>query len=148
MKKISLFIGIVLSCSGVFGQVSFIVNSLPSYTPPDDTIYIAGNLNSWDPGNPDFALSKNENNNWIIVLPEEPDGTLIEFKFTRGDWGTVEKGATGEEIANREFIYGNGDTVYVDVLNWADNGGGGGSTAAGNVSIMDDAFYMPQLDRT
>lgn len=148
MKKISLIIGIAFSCSMVFGQVTFIVNSLPSYTPPDDTIYIAGNLNSWDPGNPDFALSKNDNNNWIIVLPEESDGTLIEFKFTRGDWGTVEKGATGEEIANRQFIYGNGDTINVEILNWADNGGGGGSTAAGNVSIMDDAFYMPQLDHT
>ena len=147
MKKINLIIGIVFSCSVVFGQITFIINSLPAYTPQEDIIYIAGSLNSWDPGNPEFALSKNENNNWFIVLPEEPAGTIIEFKFTRGDWGTVEKGATGEEIANRQYIYGNGDTVNVEILNWADNSGGG-STAAGNVSILDDAFYMPQLDRT
>ena len=122
------------------GQATFILNSIPSYTHNEDVIYIAGSLNSWNPGDPDFALQKNEHNNWFIVLPEEPDGTLVEFKFTRGDWGTVEKGATGEEIANRQFVYGNGDTIYVDILNWSDNGGGGGSTAAGNVTIMDDNY--------
>ncbi len=149
MKKCNLFLFIIIfSAVTLHSQVTFIINSLPAYTPTEDALYIAGNLNSWDPGNPDFALSKNDNNNWFIVLPQEPDGTLIEFKFTRGDWGTVEKGATGEEIENRQFIYGNGDTIFVEILNWADNGGGGGSTAAGNVSIMDDAFYMPQLDRT
>jgi predicted alpha/beta superfamily hydrolase len=148
MKKYSFILLLsIFSSITLFGQVTFIVNSIPEYTPPDDIIYIAGSLNSWDPGNPEFALSKNDNN-WFIILPEELDGTLVEFKFTRGDWGTVEKGATGEEIANRQFVYGNGDTVYVDILNWADNGGGGGSTAADNVSIMDDAFFMPQLDRT
>ena len=148
MKRISILIGIIVLCSSLFGQVTFVINSIPGYTPSEDIIYIAGSLNSWDPGNPDFALEKDNENNWIIVLPEEPSGTLIEFKFTRGDWGTVEKGAVGEEIANRQFIYGNGDTIYVEILNWADNGGGGGSTAAGNVSIIDDNFYMPQLDRT
>ena len=148
MKKYSFILLLsIFSSITLFGQVTFIVNSIPEYTPPDDIIYIAGSLNSWDPGNPEFALSKNDNN-WFIILPEELDGTLVEFKFTRGDWGTVEKGATGEEIANRQFVYGNGDTVYVDILNWADNGGGGGSTAADNVSIMDDVFFMPQLDRT
>ena len=148
MKKYSFILLLsIFSSITLFGQVTFIVNSIPEYTPPDDIIYIAGSLNSWDPGNPEFALSKNDNN-WFIILPEELDGTLVDFKFTRGDWGTVEKGATGEEIANRQFVYGNGDTVYVDILNWADNGGGGGSTAADNVSIMDDVFFMPQLDRT
>lgn len=137
----------IFSIVSLQGQVTIIINTLPSYTPPEDIIYVAGSINSWDPGNPDFALEKNENNNWFIVLPEEPEGNSIEFKFTRGTWGNVEKGATGEEIANRQFTFGNGDTLYVEILNWADNGGGGGSTAAGNVSIMDDNFYMPQLDR-
>ena len=148
MKKSSLLLAIIISNFSMLGQVTFIINSLPAYTPTDDILYIAGNMNSWDAGNPDFALNRNDNNNWFITLPEEPDGTVFEFKFTRGDWGTVEKGATGEEIGNRQFTFGNGDTNYVEILNWADNGGGGGSTAAGNVSIMDDAFYMPQLDRT
>ncbi len=147
MKRGILFLTVIFSFTTLFGQATFIINSLPDYTPPEDNIYIAGNLNYRNPVNADFALEKNEYGNWFIVLPEEPEGNLIEFKFTRGDWGTVEKGATGEEIANRQFIFGNGDTINIEILNWADNGGGG-STAAGNVSIIDNNFYMPQLDRT
>ena len=147
MKRQIITSILLLTVSLVFGQVTFILNTIPANTPSEDIIYIAGDLNGWDPGNPDYELTKNENDLWDITLPEEPDGTTILFKFTRGDWGTVEKGASGEEIANREFTYGNGDTVNVDILNWADNGGGGGTTAADNVIILDDNFYMPQLDR-
>jgi predicted alpha/beta superfamily hydrolase len=132
----------------LFGQVTFIITEIPEYTPPEDVIYIAGSINSWNPGASEFALEKNENENWFITLPEEPDGTTIQFKFTRGDWGTVEKGASGEEITNRQFTFGNGDTVNVEILNWADSGGGGGSTAAENVSIITDNFFMPQLERS
>lgn len=128
------------------GQVTFIISLLPENTPSDDIIYLAGDLNSWNPGNPEFALEKNDDELWFITLPEQTEGSQIEFKFTRGDWGTVEKGANGEEIPNRQFTFGNGDTLNLEILNWADNGGG--STAAENVSILDENFYMPQLDRT
>ncbi len=145
MKHISTLLVIVFFCTTLFSQATFIITSLPEYTPPEDSIYIAGDLNSWNPGNPDYALVKNENENWFITLPEEPAGTSIEFKFTRGDWSTVEKGVNGEEISNRQFSFGNGDTVNVIIHNWANNGGS--STAAENVSILDESFYMPQLDR-
>lgn len=147
MKRNIIFLIIFIYSSVVFGQVAFILNTIPNYTPEDDIIYLAGDINGWDPGNPDFALEKDSDGVWNIILPEEPSGTSIQYKFTRGDWGTVEKGSNGEEIANREFVYGNGDTVYVDILNWADNGGGGSSTAAENVSILDDNFFIPQLNR-
>ncbi len=147
MKKHIISITLLILSNLIIGQVTFVLNEIPDYTPTEDVIYIAGDLNGWDPGNPDYALDKNNDGKWEITLPEEPEGTEIQFKFTRGDWSMVEKGAQGEEIANREFIFGNGDTVYVDILNWADNGGGGNSTAAENVSIVDDNFHMPQLDR-
>lgn len=148
MKRISVFLTIIFSCVTIFGQVTFIITSLPENTPPEDIIYLAGDLNGWDPGNPDYALEINSDENWMIILPQEPQGTEIQFKFTRGDWNSVEKGANGEEIPNREFTYGNGDTNSVAILNWADLGGGGNTTAAENVSIIDNNFYMPQLDRT
>jgi predicted alpha/beta superfamily hydrolase len=69
------------------------------------------------------------------------------YKFTRGSWDTVEKGAGGEEIANRTFTFGNGETVNVVILNWADNGVGATSTAAENVAVMDEDFFIPQLNR-
>jgi predicted alpha/beta superfamily hydrolase len=45
------------------------------------------------------------------------------------------------------FTYGNGETVYITIENWADINLGF-TTAAENVIIMDEAFYMPQLDRS
>ncbi len=146
MKKL-LFLFLLASPGLLHSQVTFIIDSLPAYTPPQDTIYIAGNFNGWDPGDTAYVLSKNEDQKWYITLDSATEGTMIQFKFTRGSWETVEKGAQGEELGNRLFTYGNGDTVHVIIYNWA-QGGGGGSTAADNVSVMADNFEMPQLGRT
>lgn len=127
-------------------QVTFIATSIPASTPPGANLYIAGNFNSWDPGNPDFMMHKNAMGKWEITLDSMAAGTTIKFKFTMGSWESVEKGASGEEIPDRSFTYGNGDTVNVAILNWA-GGGAGQSTAAANVSIIDENFLMPQLNR-
>lgn len=150
MKKIQLLAIIFLSviASPAFAQVTFIIDSLPAYTPPQDSIYIAGDFTGWNPGNIDYVMHKNEQGKWAITLAAQPNLTAIAFKFTRGTWATVEKGSSGEEINDRTFTYGNGDTVHIIIYNWADNGGGGGgSTAAANVKIMSTDFFMPQLDR-
>jgi len=128
-------------------QLTILIDSVPEYTPNDADIYLAGDLNSWNPADPNFKLAKITEITWQIILPEMDHGRVIQFKFTRGSWGTVEKGANGEEISDRHYTFGNGGTINPIILNWADNGGGGGSTASDNVSIMDDAFYMPQFDR-
>ena len=144
MKKL-LFI-FLLSIPGLLhSQVTFIIDSLPAYTPPADLIYIAGNFNNWNPGDTAFVLSKNDDQKWFITSDPAPEGTQIQFKFTRGSWETVEKGAQGEELVNRLFTFGNGDTVPVIIYNWAE---AIISTAAENVVIMDDEFEMPQLGRT
>jgi len=127
-------------------QVTFTVDSLPEYTPPGDELYIAGDFNGWNPGHEDYVMQKNGDELWEITLDGFSNGETIEYKFTRGSWETVEKGPDGEEIENRCFTFGNGETVQVIIYNWAD-GGGGGSTAAENVIIMDEDFYIPQLDR-
>lgn len=141
---ISLFI--IFSLWGN-AQLTIIIDSVPDYTPIGDDIYLAGDLNSWNPADPNFKLAKIEESTWQIILPEMDHGRVIQFKFTRGSWETVEKGANGEEIENRIYTFGNGGTINPIILNWADYGGGGGSTASENVSIMDDSFYMPQFDR-
>jgi predicted alpha/beta superfamily hydrolase len=145
MKKLLTFFlfaipGILLS------QVTFRLDSIPDNTPPEDFIYIAGNFNGWQPGDVNYRLLKDGQGIWWITLGIAPEGTQIQFKFTRGSWETVEKGPNGEELNNRLFTYGNGDTVGVIIYNWAE--GGGGSTAAENVAVMDEDFYMPQLDRS
>ncbi|MCF8348454.1 MAG: T9SS type A sorting domain-containing protein [Bacteroidales bacterium] len=148
MKKSSCFFLLMVICSFVFGQATFIVQSVPDYTPVGDPIFVAGSFNGWNPADSNFELIQNESQQWVIEMPQQNQGNTISFKFTRGDWNKVEKGVNGEEIADRQFEYGNGDTVYFDIANWADQGGGGNSTAAENVQILDEAFYMPELNRS
>jgi predicted alpha/beta superfamily hydrolase len=146
MKKL-IFLVLLAIPVMAHSQVTFIIDALPAYTPPTDSIFIAGNFNGWDPGEPAYILSKNEAQKWFIRLDSATEGTVIQFKFTRGSWATVEKGPSGEEIANRLFTYGNGDTIHIIIYNWA-TGGPITSTAADNVHIMADSFGMPQLGRT
>jgi len=125
-------------------EVTIIITSMPANTPPEDNIYIAGSFNNWNPGNPEFILQPNTNNQPEIFLA----GTgTIEFKFTRGSWATVEGGETGGYIPNRTFTFGSSDTLEIVILSWEDLGAGG-STAAQNVIVMDNSFFMPQFNRT
>jgi predicted alpha/beta superfamily hydrolase len=144
---LSFFI-LLFIASPVNAQVTFTVKSLPSYTPPEDSLYIAGNFTGWEPGAAEYMLHKNALGKWNITLAAQPSGTTIKFKFTRGSWETVEKGPGGEEIADRTFVFGSVDSVDVTIANWADAGGGGNSTAASNVKIISTDFYIPQLNRT
>ena len=148
MKKY-LLLFLLVCVQQAFAQVTIYVDSVPPSTPDSATLFIAGDFNGWNPGDTGFILKEDSLGVYGITLKAQPEGTKILYKFTRGSWETVEKGASGEEIANRQFTYGNRDTLHVQILNWADGGSGGGvsSTADSNVHIMDNAFYMPQLDR-
>ncbi len=129
-------------------QLTIIIDSVPGNTPVDSEIYFAGDVNSWEPGDDNYKFNKIAEHKWELQLDAMDHGKVILFKFTRGSWATVEKGADGEEIDNRHFTFGNGDTIRPVILNWADLSGVGGSTASVNVSIIDDSFYMPQLERS
>jgi hypothetical protein len=100
-------------------NVTIIVTSIPANTPQGDNIYIAGNFNGWNPGNPDFILTANALSQLQIVL--EGTGNL-EFKFTRGSWETVEGGENGGFLPNRTFTFGTADTLLLSILSWEDTG--------------------------
>lgn len=149
MKKIALF---VFLCFGSFAlvhsQVTFVVQSLPSNTPDQDMLYIAGDFTDFNPGLAQYIMHKNNDGKWTITLPAQASGIPIKYKFTRGTWATVEKGPSGEEITDRNFTFGNNSTtVDVTIANWADIGGST-STAAANVKIMSTNFFMPQYNRS
>jgi len=142
-----LILFLFLGVHQAFAQVTIFVDSVPPSTPENASIFIAGDFNSWNPGDVNYRLFKDSLGFYTITLKERLEGTTIQYKFTRGSWETVEKGASGEELVNRQFTYGNKDTLHLQILNWADVSGGGNSTASTNVRILDKAFYMPQLDR-
>lgn len=148
IKKYYLFLLLTVAYFTTSAQVTFILDSIPEYTPPESGIFLAGDLNGWNPGDSVYLLLKNNNGRFRLTLDPQPEENTIEFKFTRGSWETVEKGPDGEEIDNRIFTFGNGDTIHTLVYNWRNSSGGGISTAADNVHIISNNFFMPQLNRT
>lgn len=146
MKKFLL-----LFCALIFGQllwsqVTLHVTSVPENTPLDANIYFVGTLNNWNPGDENYILQEHPEGGYFIALPE---GTgTVEFKFTRGSWTTVEGNEQGNYRPNRSFTYsGQTQTLVLEIESWEDLGVGGGSTAADNVYILENEFYIPQLDR-
>ncbi|MDX2135204.1 MAG: alpha/beta hydrolase-fold protein [Saprospiraceae bacterium] len=145
--RTSLLFPVILWASSLSAQVTLQINAVPANTPPGATLYVAGNFNTWNPGNPDYALTPQGGGQYRIVLNPAP-GTL-EFKFTRGAWASVEGNANGQYRPNRTLTYnGQPITETLTILSWEDLGGTNNSTAAPNVSVFDDDFYIPQLNRT
>lgn len=149
MKKLGLLLHIILVATFAQAQLTVILGSLPANTPSGASIYMAGNMNNWSAGAAAYKFALNASNQWQLVIT--PAAGALEFKLTRGSWATVEGNASGGFLPNRTFSYnGTPTTLVLNVQSWEDLGTGGGgsnSTAAANVTIIDEDFYIPQLNR-
>ncbi len=101
-------------------EVTIVLNSLPEDTPEDDPIAIAGNFNEWLPDSNSTLKRDSSTGKYMIKLPRIGDKRLIEFKITRGNLLTVEADRYGNEIDRRSLMFGNVDTLFVDVESWED----------------------------
>ncbi len=100
---------------------------------PDEPVHLVGDFQGWDPTDEDHAMADRADGTRELTV-ELPAGRAIEFKFARGAWERVEKGAGGEEIENRRHVVGDDDeTVHLRVARWVD---GVPSTAVGDVRTV------------
>lgn len=129
-------------------QLTLRVTSIPVNTPAGANIHAVGTFNDWDPGDPSMILTPLGGGQYQIVL--NPPVGEVKLKFTRGSWATVEGNANGGVLPDRVLNYnGQPSTVNLSILTWEDlNNSGGNGTAAPNVQILDNAFYIPQLNRS
>lgn len=129
-----------------FSQLTLKVTAIPANTPPGSTIYAVGTFNNWTLSDPTTALTPLGGGQFQIVL--NPPVGQVKFKFNRGTWATVEGNANGGFLPDRVLNYnGQPTTVNLTILTWEGQGGGNG-TAASNVQILDNAFSIPELNRT
>jgi len=112
-----LFLPLLLLLSGCY-DMTVQVTGLPGNTPPSEPIYISGNFNNWDPGDANYVLVRNSDSIYEVKLPRGIGE--IEYKFTRGDWSTVEKDPCGFEISNRSAFYGDEPIIHDTVRSWND----------------------------
>lgn len=103
-------------------QVTFIIEQVPDYTPFEDTIYITGAFNNWQPGDKNYAFTKQADGTYRFELINNIGS--FEYKFTRGNWDKVESGLLGNKIDNRAFqaqtATTNNKEVRVKILGWED----------------------------
>ncbi len=146
-----LYISIVLFffSSISFSQLTIILDEIPSNTPENASIYLAGNMNNWNPADSLFKFSINENGKYYLYSNLIELGTVISFKFTLGTWDLVEVDEKGNDIPDREYIYLEADTLIIVVEAWKDPSivPVVENSMSYNVEIVTDSFYIPQLDR-
>lgn len=106
----------VASCT----RKKIILQVLPANTPKGAQIYVTGNFNNWNPADPNYLLKYNEKNNTYNVAFPIGFGK-IEYKFTRGDWTTVETDSCGGELSNRSLLINDSaNTIYNSIASWRD----------------------------
>jgi predicted alpha/beta superfamily hydrolase len=114
-----------------------------------DSFFVAGNINGWNPASPAYQFRPRDKffSQGILLFSVPKPGT-IDFKITRGNWNTVECMASGRDIANRSVAIESDTTIEIAVAAWKDAFAGQSqpSTASVNVSVLDTAFLMPQLN--
>lgn len=138
LKIMCLFTGQLL-----MGQVTMIIRELPNKPNPDG-IYISGDFEGWSGGKQTYKL-KEHNGIYSITLDNTQD--KIAYKFTKGSWDSVELNADGSSKDNRAYSFSKkNDTIHVSIEKWSDQTGPI-STASGNVRILTESFFMPELNK-
>lgn len=145
MKKFLFLLPSLLTPYWLLAQLVFRLYSLPVGTPANASFFVAGSFNNWSPGAAAYQLQNNQAGQPEISL-SLPPGTY-EYKFTRGSWATVEGNAQGGFRPNRSITYNGGlQVVEVVIASWEDQSPAT-HTAAPNVSVLSQSFFMPQLNR-
>ena len=120
MKRSSAVFLIVLlwSSAGQGVPVTFLVTP-PAGTDPGATLYLAGNFQGWQPGDPAWRLQLTVDGRHTLTADfDEHQG--LQFKFTQGSWLSVEKGSGDAEISNRLHVVSGATTLELKIAAWAD----------------------------
>ena len=141
---------VFFTCSFFYSQAQYnVVFKLGKY--PDkhnnDTAFLAGNFNNWNPGNSAFRFLLTNENSFELIL-NLPAGQYA-YKCTRGNWGKVECLANGKDVSDHSFQLAADTTIEINIEAWRDDFAPVSKmhTAGKQVHIMDTAFFIPQLNR-
>jgi predicted alpha/beta superfamily hydrolase len=147
-RKVFICIGLLLTGFISIAQykVSFVIDKVPSYHKSTDRIYLVGNFNNWNPRDEKMELKTINGKQGITI---ELTKGMYEYKFTEGSWESVEALENGSPTGNRKIVVEKDTVINVEIEHWADHFPKKEkvSTASKNVHILDNSFYIPQLDR-
>lgn len=113
-----LFATVMLLLAGCRQPLVIHVTDLPDNTPLQDPLYITGNFNNWNPGDPTYQLLRDAEGGARIEIPRGLGE--LEFKFTRGTWAKEEVDSCGNKISNRRISNLELNDVKVQIDQWYD----------------------------
>ena len=100
-------------------EVTFQI-TVPKDTPTNTEVWISGNVSTLGSWNGRGLEAQKVADRTYTVGCRFPIGAHLEFKVTRGGWETVEKGSSGEELANRTHEVTMSETLAIEVATWRD----------------------------
>lgn len=123
------------------------IQSLPPHTPPGAALFLAGNINGWQPNAARFRFQPNGDGSFQLVFQTDLD--RLEYKITRGQWSAAEGNASGEERPNRVTNIGETDNeLWLRVESWTDlHREIPTFQLPENILLLHPDFYIPQLGR-
>lgn len=147
MKQICIWAFLCTLTCPAMGQLTLNITATPLNTPAGSAIHAVGTFNNWNPADAATKLTEKGQGTYQIVL--NPPVGEVKIKFTRGTWPSVEGNGNGGYLPDRVLQYnGQATTLNLSILTWEDLGStSAGGTATSNVHILNNAFYMPQLNR-
>jgi len=117
MRKFLLLNLVLLYCFSLFGQYNIrLIAQKPAGV--EDKVYVAGTFNNWIPGDQNYQLAPLDANHVYIDL--KVGAGQYQYKFTRGNWSTVEGTETGLDIANRVMEVRSDTTIKHVIGGWMD----------------------------
>lgn len=101
------------------GQTTFLLDHVPESTPSDDSLFVAGSFNDWNPHDEAFRLHRREDGLYRLTVARLVPP--FEYKFTRGSWEKGEGDELGKPVNNRIQASGESPlTIVASVTGWED----------------------------
>ncbi len=103
-----------------YPPVEIIIMSIPSNTPHDADIYMAGTFNNWMDNDPAYKLTPGADGTYRGEIQAGID--TIYFKFTRGTWASTEARWDGGMRSNRIYIANRAykSQIVAEIRGWHD----------------------------
>ena len=115
---------------------------------PERPIYISGNFNEWKVGDPTYKMHTNGDGTYHFTFPNYDQlPNMIEYKYTRGSWSTVEIAPNGKGVPNRVVEKHKG-VLNDRVDNWMGRAFPYKNELLPKIEVISEQFEMPQLIRT
>ena len=105
------------SVSGQVAAVKFIVTIPAPDTSKNRTIFLAGSFNGWSSHDSLYIMNRESESTYSLLVPLF-EGRPYTYKYTRGNWNTVETRANDSDVANRRLLSRDGMMVYDTVAKW------------------------------